>query len=75
MMKARAAEARLRSLTKTNGGVRESVRAIQAVCVQAVGLYGSELWWDRREVGRRDDIQLLLNQQAMSIMGALPTTM
>jgi len=74
MKKARAAEARLRSLTKTYGIVPESVRAVQVVCVQAVPLYGSELWWHPREVGRRDDLQLLLNRQARSILGALPTT-
>jgi len=43
-------------------------------CVQVVAPYGSELWWDPREVGRRDDLQLLLNRQARSILGALPTT-
>ena len=43
-------------------------------CVQAVALYGSELWWDPKEAGRRDDLQLLRNRQARSILGALPTT-
>jgi len=51
MKKARAAEARLRSLSKTYGVVPESVRAVQVACVQAVALDGSELWWDPREVG------------------------
>jgi len=74
MKKARAAEARLRSLTKTYSVVPESVWAVQVVCVQAVALYGSELWWDPREVGRQDDLQLLLNRQARSILGALPKT-
>jgi hypothetical protein len=74
MKKARAEEARLRSLTKTYGVVPESVRAVQVACVHAVALYGSELWWDPREVGRRDDLQLHLNRQARSILGALPTT-
>jgi len=74
MKKARAAEARLRTLTKTYGVVPESVRAVQVACIQAVALYGSELWWDPREVGRREDLQLLLNRQARSILGALPTT-
>jgi len=73
--KARAAEARLPTLTKTYGVVLESVRAIQVVCIQAVELYGTEHWWDPREVGRRDDLQLLLNQHARSILGALPTTL
>jgi hypothetical protein len=74
MKKARAAEARLRTLTKTYGIVPESVRAVQVPCDQAVALYGSELWWDPREVGRRDDLQCLLNRPARSILGALPTT-
>jgi len=42
--KARAAEATLHTLTKTYGVVPESVRAVQVACVQAVALYGSELW-------------------------------
>ena len=70
--KASAAEARLRTLTKTNRVVLGSVRAVQIACVQTVALYGSELWWDTKEVGRQDDLQLLLNQQARSILGALP---
>jgi len=74
MKKARAAEARLRTLTTTYAIVPESVRAVQVVCVSAVALYGTELWWDPKEAGRRDDLQLLLNRQARSILGALPTT-
>jgi hypothetical protein len=61
MKKARAAEARLSTLTTTYGIVPESVRAVQLVCIQVVSLDGSELWWDPKEVGRRDDLQLLLN--------------
>jgi hypothetical protein len=74
MKTARAAEARLRTLTKIYGIVPESVLGVQVACVQAVALYGSELWWYPREVDRRDDLQLLLNRQARSILGALPTT-
>jgi len=74
MKKARAAEARLRTLTPTYGVVPGSVKAIQVAWVQVVALYGSELWWDPKEVGRRDDLQLLLYQQARSILGALCTT-
>jgi len=62
--KARAAEARLRTLTKTYAVVPQSVMAGQVVCVQAVALYGSQLWWDPSEAGRRGDLQLLLNRQA-----------
>jgi len=43
-------------------------------CVEDVALYRSEIWWDPREVGRWDDLQLLLNRQARSILGALHTT-
>jgi len=74
MKKARGTEARLRTLTKTYGAVPERVRAVQVTCIQVVALYGSELWWDPREIGRLDDLQLLLYRQARSILGALPTT-
>jgi len=74
MKTARAAEARLRTLTKTYLVVPESERGVQVACVQAVALYGSELWWDPCEAVRRDDLQRLLNRQATSILGALPTT-
>jgi hypothetical protein len=74
MKKAWAAEARLRTLTKPHGVVSESVKAIHIASVQAVALYRSKLRWDPKSVGRRDDLQLLLNQQARSILGALPTT-
>ena len=61
MKKARAAEAELRTLNRTYRMVPDSVRAVQVARIQAVALYGSELWWDLREVGRRDNLQLLLN--------------
>jgi len=53
--------------------IAEQIRAVQIACVQAVGVYGSELRWDPREIGRREDLQLLLNWQASSTLGALPT--
>ena len=74
MRKARAAEARQGALTRMHGIIPEPVRAVQIACVQAVALYGSELWWDPREIGRREDLQLLLNWQPRSTLGALPTT-
>jgi len=74
MKKAWASEARLRTLTTTYGIVPESIRAVQVEGVQAVALNGSELWSDPEEAGRRDDLQLLPNRQARSILGALPTT-
>jgi len=74
MKKARAAEARLWTLTKTHGVVSESLRGVHVACVQAVTQYWSELWWDPNGVGRWDDLQLLLNRQARTIMRTLPTT-
>jgi hypothetical protein len=32
------------------------------------------LWWDPREIGRRENLQLLLNGHARSTLGALPRT-
>ena len=74
MKKARAALARLRTLTMTYRVVLESVGAVQVAHVQGVALYGSELWWDPNEAGRREQLQFLLNRQARSILGALPPT-
>jgi len=74
MQKARAAEARLHVLTKMHGIIPEGARAVQIACGQAVALYGCELWWDPKEIGRWEYLQLLLNRQARSTLGALPTT-
>jgi len=73
--KARAAKVRLRTLTKTFRIVPDNVRVIQLASAQAVALYASELWWDPEKVGCRDDLQLLLDPQATSVLGALPTTL
>jgi len=62
MKKARAAEAQLRTLTKMHGILPVRVRAVHIPCVQAVALYGCELRWDPQEIGRREDLQLLLNR-------------
>jgi len=74
MKKARAAEARLRSLTGMYGVVPACVRVAQIACVQTITLYGSELCWDPEEGSWRDDLQLPLNQQARSTPGVLLTT-
>jgi len=74
MKKPRATEARLRTLTKTYGVVPESTVAVQVARVQAVALYESELWWDPKEAGWQDDLQLLLDRQARSILGAVAAT-
>jgi hypothetical protein len=74
MTKARAAAARLWSLTQTYGVVPAGVRAVRITCVQAVALYGSELWLDLKEGSRRDVMKLILNRHGRSTLGALPTT-
>jgi hypothetical protein len=71
---ASAVVAGLSTLMKTYGAVSESIRAFQVACIQAVTQSGSELMWDPKPVGRRDDLKLLLNQQARCVLGALPTT-
>jgi len=71
---ARAAEVRLRKLTVKYSIVSKSKSAVQGACVQAVALHGSEIRWDPNELGRRDDLHLLLNRQATSILCVLPTT-
>jgi len=52
MKRASAAEVRLRSLTETYVIVPVSLQAVQVACVNAVALYGSELRWNLRQVGR-----------------------
>jgi len=74
MKKAKAAKAILRTLTMTYGVLPERVTAVQIACIEAVTLYGCELWCDPIDVGRQDDLQLLQYQQSRSILGTLPTT-
>jgi ribonuclease HI len=75
MNKARRAEARVRSLGGKFGLTPENVRKIQIAAVQAVALYGSELWWGESGMTRRmDDLQKLVNRQAQSITGMLKST-
>jgi hypothetical protein len=74
IIKARTAQASLRTLTEIYRIVSESVRADQVACFQAVTLYGSELVCDPKEAGKRDKLQFLFDQKARSILGGLPTT-
>jgi len=47
-------------------------------CVQSVATFGSELWWKRDHVpgaiGRADELQLLVNQEARATTGCFRTT-
>ena len=73
LRKARTAEARLRSLCRTEGLAPGLVRRIQVAAVQAVALYGAELWWQGQK-DRQAHIQLLINRQARATIGALRST-
>jgi len=70
---ASTAEAPLHALMRMQEIVLERTRAGQIASVQGVVLNGSELWWDPLEIGRREDLQHLLDRQARSPIGALPT--
>jgi len=79
MMKgARNAQARLRRLAGRMGLVPDGVRRTQVACVQAVALYGSELWWKgeavRGTIGMANDLQKLVNQQARNVTGCFRST-
>lgn len=75
MQKASTGEARPRPLTDVHWVVPAWLGAVLVVCVEAIALYGCELWWNPKEGSRRDILQLLLNPQAMSTVGARTTTM
>jgi ribonuclease HI len=75
MSKAYRADARVRSLRGKFGLSPENVRKIQVAAVQAVALYGAELWWDEtKNHSRTTDLQKLVNRQSRSITGMLRTT-
>jgi hypothetical protein len=65
MSKACRAEARVRSLRGKFGLSPENIRKIQVAAVQAVALYGAELWWDeRKNHSRTSDLQKFVNRQS-----------
>jgi len=74
MKKAMAADARVQTLAKTYDVIPESIRAVQVACIRAVALYGSEVCWDPKEIGRRDAHQMLFNRRARSVLSALSMT-
>jgi hypothetical protein len=62
MSKAYRAEARVRSLRRKLGLSPENVRKIQVAAVQAVALYGAELWWDEtKNIARATDLRKFVN--------------
>jgi len=56
------------------GVVPAYVTAVQIASVQAVALYGGELWWDPKEGSWRYDLQYLLKRHARLTPGTVPST-
>ncbi len=73
LRKAKIAESRIQSLSKTYGLSPAIFRRIQIAAVQSVALYGSELWWKHPKT-HQNEIQKLINRQARSITGMYPST-
>jgi len=73
LAKARKAQNRVRSLMVKKGLNPGSCQRIQVVAVQAVMLYGSELWW-RGQKDRAQEIQKVLNEQGRRVTGCFRTT-
>ena len=69
---------RLRRLTGRMGLSPANCRRIMTACVQAIAMFGAELWWKggnaRGTTGRTEELQLLVNQQARATTGAFQTT-
>lgn len=73
MKKAKAAEFRIKGLSKTHGLRTALVRRIQIAAVQSVALYGAELWW-KDQKHYQNDMQKLINRQARAITGMFQST-
>ena len=74
----RNALTRLRRLAGQLGLSPANCRKVMTASIQSVAMFGAELWWKgegvRGTVGRTDDLQLLVNQQARATTGAFRTT-
>jgi len=71
--KARKAQSRVRSLMNTKGLNPEGCQRIQVAAVQAVALYGAELWWKGQQ-NRANEVQKILNEQGRRVTGCFRTT-
>jgi hypothetical protein len=65
---------RVRYLREKFGLTLENVRKIEVAAVQAVALYGSDLWRDKCATKCRMTELQLVNRQAQSITGMLSST-
>jgi len=73
LVRAKRAQNRVRSLMTKRGLSSEGCKTIQVVAVQAVVLYGSELWWHGQK-DRAHEVQVLLNEQGRRVTGCFRTT-
>jgi len=71
--KARRAQNRVRSLMAKKGLSPEGCQRIQIAAVQAVALYGAELWW-KGQKNRAQEVQKVLNEQGRRVTGCFRTT-
>ena len=69
---------RLRRLTGQMGRSPANCRKVMMACIQSVAMFGAELWWKGDHVtgtmGRAQELQRLINQQAQATMGCFRTT-
>jgi len=72
-VKARRAQSRVRSLMTKKGLSLEGCQRIQIAAVQAVALYGAELWW-KKQKGKAQEVQKILNEQGRRVTGCFRTT-
>jgi len=73
LAKVRKVQNRVKSLMTKKGLSSEGCQKIQVAAVQAVALYGSELWW-RGQENRAQEVQKLLNEQGRRATGCFSTT-
>ena len=73
VQQAKAAEARIKGLTRTHGLPPGLVRKIQIAAVQAIAFFGSEIWWHGQKVHQKE-VQKLLNRQGRAITGIYRST-
>ena len=64
----------MRSLINTQGLNLEGCPRIQVAAVQAVVLYGAELWW-KGQKNRANEVQKILNEQGRRVTGCFRTTL
>jgi len=71
--KARRAQSRVRSWMMKKALLPEGCQRIQVAAVQAVALYGAELWWKGQKNGAQE-VQQILNKQGRRITACFRTT-